>query len=210
MLRRLLPAHGLHVAQLRIDSYEGPFSLRLRLTPCACALSCGQASAGTCEHPEDVRPLRCRGRGLWPRWHKEVLPADSHQKKQKAHQKNVVETVVQKRQVQKNDRFAQQIRAGTMGDAVTDEELPRSEYELQTQGNIAQNKRKLQQLGLDKPAIKTKAAPKAKTPSAAAAASTMVTLRGRTAAAAEPIETGEKGKATRRNHRGRRRRQCRT
>jgi hypothetical protein len=69
LLRRLLPAHGLHVAQLRIDSYEGPFSLRLRLTPCACALSCGQASAGTSEHPEDVRPLRCRGRGLWPRWH---------------------------------------------------------------------------------------------------------------------------------------------
>ena len=102
-----------------------------------------------------------------------------------------------------------------MGDAAmavvpAEEELPRSEYELQTQGNIAQNKRKLQQLGLDKPAIKTKAAPKAKTPSAAAAASTMVTLRGRTAAAAEPIETGKKGKATRRNHRGRRRRQCRT
>ena len=101
-----------------------------------------------------------------------------------------------------------------MGDAVTDEELPRSEYELQTQGNIAQNKRKLQQLGLDKPAIQTnakaKAKGKAKTPSAAAAASTTVTLRGRTAAAAEPIETGKKGKATRRNHRGRRRRQCRT
>ena len=82
-----------------------------------------------------------------------------------------------------------------MGDAAmavvpAEEELPRSEYELQTQGNIAQNKRKLTQLGLDKPAIKTKAAPKAKTPSAAAA-STMVTLRGRTAAAAEHIETGK-------------------
>ena len=39
-----------------------------------------------------------------------------------------------------------------MGDAAmavvpAEEELPRSEYELQTQGNIAQNKRKLQQLG---------------------------------------------------------------
>ena len=80
-----------------------------------------------------------------------------------------------------------------------EEELPRSEYELQTQGNIAQNKRKLQQLGLDKPAMQTKAAPKAKakakTPSAAAAASTPVTLRGRTAAAAEPKETGEKRKS---------------
>ena len=49
-----------------------------------------------------------------------------------------------------------------MGVAVTDEELPRSEYELQTQGNIAQNKRKLQQLGLDKPAIQTNAKAKAK------------------------------------------------
>ena len=101
-----------------------------------------------------------------------------------------------------------------MGDAATDEELPRSEYELQTQGHIAQNLRKLKAMGLDKPAIpakaKAKSTAKAKTPSAAAAASTMVTLRGRTAAAAEPIETGKKGKATRRNHRGRRRRQCRT
>ena len=85
-----------------------------------------------------------------------------------------------------------------MGDAATDEELPRSEYELQTQGNIAQNKRKLQQLGLDKPAIQTnakaKAKGKAKTPSAAAAASTTVALRGRPAAAAEPKETGKKRK----------------
>ena len=94
--------------------------------------------------------------------------------------------------------FRTAIRTATMGDAATDEELPRSEYELQTQGNIAQNKRKLQQLGLDKPAIRTKAAPKpkpkAKTPSAAAAASTTVALRGRPAAAAEPKETGKKRK----------------
>ena len=85
-----------------------------------------------------------------------------------------------------------------MGDAATDEELPRSEYELQTQGNIAQNKQKLQQLGLDKPAIQTKAKAKAtgkaKTPSAAAAASTTVVLRGRPAAAADPKETGKKRK----------------
>ena len=85
-----------------------------------------------------------------------------------------------------------------MGDVATDEELPRSEYELQTQGNIAQNKQKLQQLGLDKPAIQTnakaKAKGKAKTPSAAAAASTTVVLRGRPAAAAEPKETGKKRK----------------
>ena len=92
--------------------------------------------------------------------------------------------------------FRTAIRTATMGDAATDEELPRSVYELQTQGNIAQNKRKLQQLGLDKPAIQTsakaKAKGKAKTPSAAAAASTTVALRGRTAAAADPKEAGKK------------------
>jgi hypothetical protein len=95
-----------------------------------------------------------------------------------------------------------------MGDAATDGELPRSDYELQRLGHIAQNKRRLQQLGLDKPAIKTitkaqgKGKAKAKTPTAEAAASTVV-LRGRTAAAAEPKETGEKGNTTT-NHTGRR------
>ena len=84
-----------------------------------------------------------------------------------------------------------------MGDAATDEELPRSEHELQTLGHIAQNKRALKALGFDKPAIQTKAKAKAKakTPSAAAAASTTVALRGRTAAAAEPKETGKKRKS---------------
>jgi hypothetical protein len=87
-----------------------------------------------------------------------------------------------------------------MGDAVVtaEEELPRSEYELQMQGNIAKNKRTLIQLGLDKPAITQKAAPKpkakskAKAPSAAAAAGTTVALRVRKAPEAAPEETGKK------------------
>ena len=65
--RRLQPAHVLHVAELRIQGTKAHVSLRLSLTPCACAVNSGQACVGTCEHPDDVRPLRCRGRGLWQR-----------------------------------------------------------------------------------------------------------------------------------------------
>ena len=102
---------------------------------------------------------------------------------------------------QKSDRFAQQF------------ELPRwatrrwlwSLLKRSCQGASTSCRRggtlrrtrssKLKTLAFDGPVIKTKAAPKAKTPSAAAAASTMVTLRGRTAAAAEPKETGNKRKS---------------
>ena len=69
--RRLQPAHVLHVAELRIQGTKAHVSLRLSLTPCACAVNCGRACVGTCEHPDDVRPLLCRGRGLWQR-HGEV------------------------------------------------------------------------------------------------------------------------------------------
>ena len=71
-----------------------------------------------------------------------------------------------------------------MADGAAEEALPRSEYERKTQGNIAQNKQKLRQLGLvvDTPAImitkKAAPKPKAKTPSAAAAASTTVVTAG--------------------------------
>ena len=59
-----------------------------------------------------------------------------------------------------------------MGDAAlavvaAEEALPRSEYELQKQGSIARNKRTMIQLGLDKPAITQKAAPKPKAKSKA-------------------------------------------
>ena len=85
-----------------------------------------------------------------------------------------------------------------MAVVAAEEALPRSEYELQTQGNIARNKRTMIQLGLDKPAITQKAAPKpkakskAKAPSAAAAAGTTVALRVRKAPEAAPEETGKK------------------
>ena len=71
-----------------------------------------------------------------------------------------------------------------MADGAAEEALPRSEYERKTQGNIAHNKQKLRQLGLlvDTPAImitkKAAPKPKAKTPSAAAAASTTVVTAG--------------------------------
>jgi hypothetical protein len=118
-------------------------------------------------------------------------------------QTNSGETAALQKRKSKRTTVSQSNSTATMGDAAlavvaAEEDLPRSEYELQMQTNIAQNKRTLIQLGLDKPAITQKAAPKpkpkpkAKTPSAAVAAGTTVALRVRKAPEAAPEETGKK------------------